>query len=127
MQYRDNRKGEANAPEAWRHGIGRAQSSWQPSENTTVRPNIISEYTYDEDSQINGVSNAADEWIIAGDFSGETWEDDNEMTDDLAQVMCDYLQIPEQQQPAIKATMDAVVISHAEMWAIAGQWDSEVS
>jgi hypothetical protein len=90
-----------------------------------VRPIITSEYTYDENNQINGVSNAADKWIIAGDFSQEMWADDNEMTDDLAQVMCDYLGIPEQQQPGIKATMQAVVLTHEQMLTLASEWDNQ--
>jgi hypothetical protein len=116
----------AEAPQGWKQGVGRAQSTNQPNLNTTVRPIVPNEYEYDEDGEIIGVTNAADEWLIAGDFSQETWADDAEMTEDIAQVMCDYLGIPEQQQPAIKATMAAVVINHEQMLTLTGQWDSEV-
>jgi hypothetical protein len=112
MQHRHD------APGGWKQSIGKGQSTQQPHRNTTVRPKIATKFKEDDE-----IENVADEWIIAGDFGDETWANEIEMTDEIAQVMCDYLGIPEQQQPAIKATINAVTLTHTEMITLTGQWD----
>jgi hypothetical protein len=115
MQHRHN------APQGWKQAIGKGQSTQQPHRNTTVRPITVT--TFDENDE---VVSAADEWIIAGDWSDETWLNDDDRTAAVAQVMCDYLGIPEQQQPAIKATMQATLLTHDEVLTLAAQWDSQI-
>lgn len=110
-----------DTPDGWKQGLGEGQSTQQPNRNTTVRPNRKTEFEYDEDSEI---TDTADEWLLAGDWSNETWQDADERQDRIAQIMCDYLGIPEQQQPAIKATMYATGVTHSEMLVVVAGWET---
>ncbi len=70
-----------SAKQGWKQGLGR-QSAAQPSDITSVRPNVPE--THDEDD--NRTDNPTT-WIMSGTLAGET-------IDTIAQALADYLDVP---------------------------------
>lgn len=89
-------------------GIGK-QSAAQPADITSVRPNVST--TFDDEDNVVA---AAESWILAGDFSGEEWADEDAMLDGIARVLADYLEAP---VAPIKATIVCQMLTHAEVLA----------
>ena len=96
----------ARASQGLKLGIGK-QSAPQPWQITSVRPNTKT--IYDEFGEVLAV---AESWLMGGDFSDETWADDDEMHDRIAQVLADYLESP---LPAIQANIEAETLSHEDV------------
>lgn len=76
-----------------RLGIGK-QSARTAAGKTSVRPSVATVFEYDDEGEVTNIIAVADKWIVAGDFSGEKWADDEEMVTYFEDVLGDYLEAP---------------------------------
>lgn len=90
-------------------------NSIYPDRNTDVRPNVETTYFYDEDGEITGIDGVADAWLVSGDWSDETWADEDELTDQVAWALLDYFELPDNQFLPMRNTLDCYVLTHEGM------------